>query len=447
MKRLVDACHAEGLAVVLDVVYNHLGPEGNYCKKFGPYFTDFYKTPWGESVNFDGPGSDHVRRFFIENALHWVSEFRIDALRLDAIHAILDFSAVPFLEDLGMAVHRVAEKSNRIIHCIAESSLNDTRVIRPRELGGFGLDGQWNDDFHHCLHVMLTNESSGYYVDFEGLHDFAKAWREGYVYSGQYSEFRGRKHGNSSRNIPAEQLVVFGQNHDQIGNRMLGERLGALVSFEQLKLAAGLVLLSPFVPLLFMGDEYGETAPFQYFVSHTDPDLVESVRKGRAKEFESFKWAGEPPDPQDEKTFLLCKLRHELKKNGSHKILLDFHRKLMELRKSIDSLSQLSKKNMNVEVYEKERILLVHRWSNIDEAFGVFRFGADSGEARLSVPEGRWEKIMDSWEKKWEGPGSVFPEKLASDSKAVFDLPPDGLALFFRRRPPFETRKEMRHGG
>ncbi len=447
LKRLVDACHAKGLAVVLDVVYNHVGPEGNYFRQFGPYFTDFYKTPWGESVNFDGPGSDHVRRFFIENALFWIAEFRIDALRLDAIHAIYDFSAVPFLEELGMAVRRAAEKSNRIIHCIAESSLNDTRAIRPRELGGFNLDGQWNDDFHHCLHVLLTNDRSGYYVDFNDLNDFAKAWREGYVYSGQYSEFRGRRHGNPSRNIPAEQFVVFAQNHDQVGNRMLGERLGSLVSFERLKLAAGLVLLSPFVPLLFMGDEYGETAPFQYFVSHTDPDLVEAVRKGRAKEFESFKWAGEPPDPQDEKTFLLCKLRHELKKNGSRKILLDFHRKLMELRKKIDSLSLLSKKNMNVHVCEKERIMLVHRWSPIDEAFCVYRFGADSTEAKLSIPKGRWEKILDSWEKKWKGPGAVFPEKLSSDSKAVFNLPPDGLALFFRQRPSFETRKEMRHGG
>jgi len=228
-KALVNACHQKGVAVVLDVVYNHLGPEGNYLRDFGPYFTDRYRTPWGEAVNFDGPQSDEVRRFFIENALHWITEFHADALRLDAIHAILDFSAQPFLEDLTLAVKEQTEHLNRQVHLIAESDLNDTRPIRSRERGGFGLDAQWNDDFHHAVHTLLTGERAGYYRDFGRVEGLAKAWREGFIYSGEYSVHRRRRHGNSSRPIPARRFVVFAQNHDQVGNRMRGERLSFLV--------------------------------------------------------------------------------------------------------------------------------------------------------------------------------------------------------------------------
>jgi maltooligosyltrehalose trehalohydrolase len=275
-KRLVNACHGRGLALVLDVVYNHLGPEGNYLWDFGPYFTDRYKALWGFSINFDGPHSDDVRHYFIQNALYWVTEFHVDALRVDAVHAILDFSAEPFLEELASAVHDEAKRLNRRVYLIAESALNDTRVIRSREFGGYGLDAQWNDDFHHALHTVLTGERMGYYRDFGRLQDLAKALLEGFVYSGEYSPYRRRRHGNSSRDIPAHRFVVFSQNHDQVGNRMRGERLSELVCFERTKLAAGVMTLSPFIPLLFMGEEYGETAPFQYFVSHSDPDLRRS---------------------------------------------------------------------------------------------------------------------------------------------------------------------------
>lgn len=446
LKRLVEACHAEGLAVVLDVVYNHLGPEGNYFGKFGPYFTDFYKTPWGEALNFDGPNSGPVRRFFIENALYWISEFRIDALRLDAIHAIYDFSAIPFLKELASAIHHAGEKLNRRIYCIAESALNDTRVIRSRKLGGFNIDAQWNDDFHHCLHVILTGEKSGYYIDFGDLKDFAKAWREGYVYSGQYSKFRSRQHGNSSRNVPASRFVVFSQNHDQVGNRMIGERLSRLVSFEKLKLTAGLVLLSPFVPLLFMGEEYGETAPFQYFVSHSDPDLIRAVRKGRTDEFEAFKWTDSPPDPQDEATFLRSKLSHKLKETGHHRILLGFHKKLIKLRKEIESLSLLSKKKIRVNVNYYKQTLFVSRWSTHDEIFCIFRFGTAPEIVRLPVHRGRWKKMIDSWDPQWQGPGSALPQILNSEEKGVFHLPPDGLAMYFRKKSPFCMRKENQLG-
>ncbi len=291
LKRLVQACHQHSLAVVLDVVYNHLGPDGNYLGDYGPYFTERYKTPWGGALNLDGPYSDEVRRFFIDNALFWVTEFRIDALRVDAVHAILDHSAQPFLQELGLALQARAEHMNRRIYAIAESALNDTRIIRPRELGGYGLDAQWNDDFHHALRVLLTGDQGGYYQDFGELGHLAKAFREGFVYAGDYSTYRRRRHGNSSQHMPAQQFVVFTQNHDQVGNRMLGERLSQLVSLEALKLAASAVLLSPFIPLLFMGEEYGEVAPFQYFISHLDAQLVDAVRRGRREEFASLRLA------------------------------------------------------------------------------------------------------------------------------------------------------------
>jgi maltooligosyltrehalose trehalohydrolase len=432
LKRLVNACHRKGLAVVLDVVYNHLGPEGNYLRDFGPYFTDFYKTPWGEAINFDGPHSDEVRRFFIENALYWVRDCRIDALRIDAVHAILDFTACPFLEQLGLEVHREAERLNRRIYCIAESALNDTRVIRPRELGGFGLDAQWNDDFHHALHSLLTGEISGYYQDFGRLQDLSLSWREGFVYAGRYSRYRLRRHGNSSRAIPARQFVVFAQNHDQVGNRMQGERLAQLASFEQLKLAAGVVLLSPFIPLLFMGQEYGEVAPFPYFISHSDLDLVAAVREGRQQEFAAFGWQEAPPDPQDEATFLRAKLDHSLCRQDHHQVLMHFYRELIRLRKTNSCLARLSKKNMDVVDNEHHMLMLVRRWSNSNEIFTIFHFGDTKKSVAVSLPEGRWEKRLDSGEQRWQGPGSLVPEEMVSNGKVHMSLPPHAVVLFCR---------------
>jgi len=283
LKRLINVCHQKGLAVILDVVYNHLGPEGNYLGNYGPYFTNRYRTPWGPAVNFDGPESDEVRRFIVDNALYWVTEYHIDGLRIDAIHGIFDFSAQHILYDIREAVHRQAMTLGRPIWVIAESDLNDVRVIDPPSKGGFGLDAQWNDDFHHCLHTLLTGEQNGYYQDFGKIQQLGKALREGFVYSGQYSPFRKRRHGNSSKHLPPKKFVIFSQNHDQVGNRAKGDRLSTLVSFEALKLAAGMLLLSPNIPLLFMGEEYGEEAPFQYFVSHSDPELM-----GEKKNFLRF---------------------------------------------------------------------------------------------------------------------------------------------------------------
>jgi maltooligosyltrehalose trehalohydrolase len=438
LKQLINACHQRGLAVILDVVYNHLGPEGNYLSDFGPYFTDAYRTPWGSAVNFDGPHSDHVRRFFVQNALFWVTEFHIDALRIDAVHAILDFSAQPFLEELALAVHERAEQLNRRIYLIAESALNDTRIVRAREFGGFNLDAQWNDDFHHCLHTLLTGERSGYYCDYGQLRDLAKAYREGFVYSGEYSVYRQRRHGNSSRNLPAHCFVVSAQNHDQVGNRRLGERLSKLVSFECLKLAAGVVILSPFIPLILMGEEYGETAPFLYFVSHSDPELVESVREGRRREFAAFGYT-EAPDPQEEATFLKARINHQLSLQGHHRILRDFYKELIRLRKEIRPLGCLSKKTMDVLGYERKKILVLRRWNGGDEAVAVFHFGNLPVSAVVPIPVGSWEKLIDSADKRWEGPGRSVHDNLLSDGEVFLTLPPHSMALFISRE---EIKKE-----
>jgi maltooligosyltrehalose trehalohydrolase len=434
LKTLVNACHCKGLAVIMDVVYNHLGPEGNYLWDYGPYFTDHYKTPWGSAVNFDGPFSDEVRCYFVENALYWVTEFHIDALRIDAVHAILDFSAQPFLEELGEAIHAQAEALNRRIQVIPESALNDTRIIRPRALGGFGLDAQWNDDFHHALRTILTGENQGYYQDFGRLRDLTKALREGYVYSGAHSAYRKRRHGNSSRSIPARRFVVFIQNHDQVGNRMLGERLSELASFEQLKLAAGAVLLSPFVPLLFMGEEYGERARFPYFISHTDAELVEAVQRGRREEFAAFGWEGEPPDPQAEVTFQQAKLDHSLKGRTGHRELRAFYRELIRLRRSMPALANLSKDEMEVLADEDRYLLAWRRWQDSDEAWAVFNFSEAVGTPAWNWPAGRWMKVLDSAEERWGGPGTSVPDLLDTESAGPLQIPPHAIVLFSRVR-------------
>ena len=331
-RRLVDAAHGAGLGVILDVVYNHLGPEGNYLREYGPYFTERYRTPWGEAVNYDDAGSDEVRRYVIDNALYWVTEMHVDGLRLDAVHGIFDFSAEHVLQELARAVHDQAERLGRRVTVIAESDLNDAKLVRPRERCGFGLDGQWDDDFHHAVHVALTGERDGYYRDYASPTAVAEALRERFVLRGGYSRFRRRRHGAPASDVAAERFVVFTQNHDQIGNRARGERLAALVSFEAQKVAAALLLLSPYVPLLFMGQEYGETRPFLYFVSHGDPALVEAVRQGRRREFASFEWNGEVPDPQARETFAMSKLDRSVISTPGNAQLVALHGDLLALR-------------------------------------------------------------------------------------------------------------------
>lgn len=437
LKRLVDACHCRGLAVVLDVVYNHLGPEGNYLADFGPYFTDTYKTPWGPAVNFDGPYSDDVRKFFIANALHWLINFRIDALRIDAVHGIFDFSAGPFLEELALTVREHAQRLNRRIYLIAESDLNDSRLVRSRKLGGYGLDAQWNDDFHHALHTLLTSERSGYYEDFGLCRDLATAFRDGFVYSGKYSRYRKRRHGNDSRAIAAHRLLVFSQNHDQVGNRMLGDRLSALVSFEGLKLAAGVVILSPFIPLIFMGEEYGETSPFPYFVSHSDPYLIEATRQGRRQEFAAFRWEGEPPDPQDETTFLSAKLNHDLRDEGKHRVLLKFYRELLGLRKTLrEAAGMMGRERRDVVDFERHKAVLLRWWASEGQAAAIFHFGGKPTRIEIPLPAGGWTKRTDSAEESWDGPGSTVPESVISDGETSLTLAPHSFVILMRVEEP-----------
>lgn len=404
LKRLVDACHQQGMGVILDVVYNHLGPEGNYAGDFGFYFTEVYKTPWGAALNYEQEYSDEVRRYFIENALQWITDFHMDGLRLDAIHAIVDPSASPFIQELGEACHRRAAELNREVQIIAESNRNDRRTVMPLNRGGWALDAQWNDDFHHSLRVALTGERTGYYQDFSGAPDLAKSLREGFVYTGEYSIFRKRRYGNSSRDLPAQTFVVFAQNHDQVGNRKVGDRLSAVISFEQAKLAAAVTLLSPYVPLLFMGEEYGEKAPFQYFVSHTDPSIIEAVRKGRGEEFASFEWAGDLPDPQAETTFLNSKLRWDLRSQAEHRKLLDFYRELLRLRRENPVLASLDHHSQEVTTLANGKLICVRRWAGEGQIAAAFHFGEASLLAELPFPEGGWEVLLDSTADRRTGP-------------------------------------------
>lgn len=399
LRRLVNAAHAHGLSVALDVVYNHLGPEGNYLNAFGPYFTDRYRTPWGQAINFDGESSDEVRRFFIENAVYWLEDYHFDALRLDAVHGIFDFSARHFLAELKSAVAALSARLGRPLHLIAESDLNDSRLLRDAGHGGYALDGQWSDDFHHSVHVLLTSESRGYYSDFGGIAPLAATLKDGWYYSGQYSSYRQRRHGNSPSGIAPSKFVVCTQNHDQVGNRAAGERLTALVDFESLKLAAGINLLSPFVPLLFMGEEYGETAPFQYFTSHGDPALVEAVRRGRREEFAAFGWKGSVPDPQDEQTFVRSSLNHSLKEKDPHRALLRFYQELIRIRREFKLGAAPSH---SVRVLAKQSLFLAFQIQPKAVAI-VFNF-SDSSVA-LNVPElaGDWTTILESSAACWSG--------------------------------------------
>jgi maltooligosyltrehalose trehalohydrolase len=440
LKRLVDACHAAGLAVILDVVYNHLGPEGNYFGEFGPYFTDRYKTPWGPAINYDGRDSDAVRHYFVSNALYWVTEYHIDALRLDAIHGIYDFSAVHILKELSLAIHAQAAHLNREILVIAESDLNDTRVIDPPARGGYGLDGQWNDDFHHALHVMLTGEEQGYYRDFDGLKDLAAAVREGFVYRGQYSGYRRRRHGSPSHHCQPSQLVVFAQNHDQVGNRAAGDRLSTRLSIDPLKVSQALVLLSPNVPLLFMGEEYGETAPFQYFIEHGDSALIEAVRQGRCREFSRFDWnPNEIPDPQERSTFERCRLNRERLESWQLG-LLRWTSALIRLRTTTPSLGTGDGKRLrhSVRTLEREQVLILHRWTaQGDMSLLLLGFNQAPITPTLSEPVGRWHLRLDSRRAEFGGSGKdvMSQELLIRSEGAQLRIMPYTAAVFVCSRP------------
>ena len=332
LRRLVDACHAQGLSVFLDVVYNHQGPEGNYLAEYGPYFTDRYKTPWGTAINFDGPDGAGVRRHFVENARYWVKEFHIDGLRLDAVHSIFDTSPRHILTDVAEGAREEGRAQGRPVHVIVESHDNDRRLLLPAADGGLGLDGVWADDFHHAVHVRLTGERGGYYIDFQPPELLPRAITDGFAFQGEHSEYFGRERGTPTAGLPPDQFVVCIQNHDQVGNRAQGDRLSTTVSIEAAKLAAALMFATPALPLLFMGEEYGETSPFQFFTSFLDPGLVEAVRQGRAAEISRFGWQGALPDPGQPATFLRSRLNHALATAPRHRELREYYRQWLALR-------------------------------------------------------------------------------------------------------------------
>ncbi|MFN2608079.1 MAG: malto-oligosyltrehalose trehalohydrolase [Acidimicrobiales bacterium] len=357
-KRLVDACHGRGLAVVLDVVYNHLGPDGNYLRELGPYFTDRYGTPWGEAVNYDGPDSDEVRAFVVGNACQWVRDYHVDGLRLDAVHAIFDASATPIVEEVAAAVHSLAPGA----WVIAESDLNDPKVVRGADAGGWACDAQWSDDLHHALHAVLTGERSGYYEDFGSLASLAKALRQAYVYDGQRSAHRRRRHGRPPTGLAGTRFFAYLQDHDQVGNRAAGERSSALMGTGRLKIAAALVLCSPFVPMLFQGEEWGASTPFQYFTDHGDPELGRLVSEGRRREFAAFGWAPDDvPDPQDPATYERSRLDWSEPERPPHAELLQWHRELIALRRQVPALTSGDLGAVAVTYDEDARWLVLQR--------------------------------------------------------------------------------------
>jgi maltooligosyltrehalose trehalohydrolase len=418
LKRLVDACHARGLAVLQDVVYNHFGPVGNYTGKFGPYLTQRHHTPWGGAINFDDWGSDEVRRFFCDNALMWMRDYHMDGLRLDAVHEIFDRSATHFLEQLAIEVKELSEELGRPLVLIAESDLNDPRVVKAWEVGGYGMDAQWSDDFHHALFTVLTEEGAekGYYADFGTMAKLAKALTKIFVQDGtMYSVYRGRSHGRAVENLSPHQFVVFIQNHDQVGNRAIGDRVVEAVGVDRAKVAAGLVLTSPFLPMIFQGEEFAASTPFQYFADHEDPEMAKSVKDGRQGEFAAFGWnPAEIPDPENVETFERSKLKWDEVHKGRHEEMFEWYRGLIALRRGSDSLNNGEPGQTKVIFDEEKSWLVMER--------GPVTVVCNLGEERME------------FENPLHLPLVMASNKKVRATKKVVVLPPDTLAILSTER-------------
>jgi maltooligosyltrehalose trehalohydrolase len=397
LKRFVDECHRHEIAVILDVVYNHMGPEGNHLKEFGPYFTGRYHTPWGDAFNFDGEWSDGVREYVLDNVEHWFVNYHIDGLRLDAVHAIHDSNAMHILSEVNARKDQLIGQLGRNLFLIAESDLNDPKVIRSSEVNGYGFDAQWLDDFHHALYTLVDPKGRERYSDFGHIEQLAKAINHGFVSSGEYVAFRKRRYGASSAGISGDKFVVFTQNHDQIGNRIAGERSSMLVGIDQLKLSAAVMLLSPYVPMLFMGEEYGEEAPFLYFISHSDSELINAVREGRKEEFAAFnKTTQEPPDPFEESTFDRCKLNWQLRTQGKHGVMLEWHRVLIAVRRH-PAMRNFEKAFLLASVVSPTCMTVFRQTGDgKSQLFIVYNFGEEP--ARITLPFPRSFKMIDSTE-------------------------------------------------
>jgi maltooligosyltrehalose trehalohydrolase len=406
-KRFVDACHARGLAVLLDVVYNHLGPSGAYLDRFGPYFAG--QTIWGPTLNLDGPCSDEVRRYAIDNAVGWLRDFHVDGLRLDAVHALSDRRAIHLLEELSADVDSLAAHLHRPLSLIAESDLNDPKLITPREAGGFGLQAQWSDDLHHCLHSTLTGERQGYYCDFGSLPTLASTLRGAFFHAGTWSSFRKRTHGRpvDTLTTPGHRFLVYLQNHDQIGNRATGDRLSATVSPGLLVCGAALVLCSPYTPMMFMGEEWAASTPWRFFASFPDPRLAEAVRTGRRSEFADHGWAAEDvPDPMDPATVENSRLRWSELDEPDHAAMFAVYRQLIALRRAHPELSDPRLDRLQVDISETPPWIVLHR--------GVLRVACNLGSEAV--------RLQLSGE-------VLFASAAASTEGGELALPPESVAI------------------
>jgi maltooligosyltrehalose trehalohydrolase len=390
LKRFVDACHAKGLSVILDVVFNHFGPVGNYTNKFGPYLTEKHKTPWGAAVNLDEGGSDEVRRFFCDNAVMWLRDYHCDGLRFDAVHEFIDRSAVHFMEQLSAEVERLGATLSKEFYLIAESDLNDPRVVRPREAQGYGMDSQWSDDFHHSLFTLLYTKEpgKGYYDDFGSMADLHKALKHAYVYDGKYSGYRKRRHGRAVEGLSAHHFIHFAQNHDQVGNRALGERLEHLCGMDAAKVAVGLVMTAPYVPMLFMGEEFAASSPFLYFADHEDEEMRRLVSEGRRRDFALFGFADYVPNPEDLATFEQSKLKWDEIGEGKHAEMLAWTKALIKLRRCTVALNDGSMHDLMISTDDKRRTLVMQR----NEVRVLVNFGENPN--RFDLLEGETLSLM-----------------------------------------------------
>ncbi|WP_419806784.1 malto-oligosyltrehalose trehalohydrolase [Terriglobus sp.] len=428
-KRFVDACHATGLSVILDVVYNHFGPVGNYTGKFGDYLNNNRKTPWGDAVNLDSGGSDEVRRFFIDNALMWLKDYHCDGLRFDAVHAFIDLSAVHFLEQISSEVERLSSTLAREFFLIAESDLNDPRIVRSREANGYGMDAQWSDDFHHALFTNLyqpENKEQGYYADFGTLADLEKSLQQSFVYDGRYSGFRKRRHGRPPNGLAAHHFIHFDQNHDQVGNRAKGERIEHLVGIDAARVAVGILLTGPYLPMLFQGEEWAASTPFMYFADHEDEELRKQVAEGRRKEFAAFGFGDDVPNPEERETYEASKLNWDEQAEGKHAEMLAWVKELIKLRRSYVCLNDGNLHHLEVTVDEHSCTLVVQR----EEA----RIAANLDDELYTL------NLLEGEELKLISRADIRP------SEGRLELPPMTFALLMSPREAFEDRQVAIHG-
>lgn len=401
LQKLVNACHAYNIAVLLDVVYNHFGPEGNYLPNYGPYFTDKYGTPWGKAINYDDAGNYGVRDFVLANVRMWFEDFHIDGLRMDAVHAIKDFSPTHILQDIRKLTDEISAERQKPHYLTVECDLNDRHYLEPLTINGLAMDAQWLDEFHHALRVAVGEPRKGYYTEFNGVVHLAKAYKKAYVFDGNYSTHRQKFFGTTADGLAGDRFIVFSQNHDQVGNRMLGERSGTLFSPSLQRLMACAVIFSPFTPMLFMGEEWGSKKPFPYFVSHGDEQLIEAVRNGRKKEFADFQVEGTPPDPQAESTFIDAVLDWQEKEEEEHTLRLNYYRKLISLRKEFLKWGLLTREKLKVDYVEKQNSLVL-RMVNSKQAVLILNFSAEP-QVYQGLHKAEWDTQLYSEATDWTG--------------------------------------------